>query len=157
MLFIARNCGVMQDIILFQLSQLEDSRRENRDLSSSSQVRLQHLWRYWRRGSHYKVWFEFSLQWSRCRPSICHVCTLLSYARYCPFNKDGAFSSGASLPQLKTRRNAAGNFSSRRYSCCSECCLVHGFLFVIFLSFSGQLKLGFFYHQLKNGSVRALM
>merc|ERR1711962_691262 len=37
--------------------------------------------------------------------------------RYCPFNKDGAFSSGASLPQLKTRRNAAGNFSSRRMVC----------------------------------------
>ena len=34
--------------------------------------------------------------------------------RYCPLNKDGAFSYGASLPQLKTRRNAAGNFSSRR-------------------------------------------
>jgi len=32
-------------------------------------------------------------------------------------NKNGAFSNGASLPQLKTRRNAAGNFSSRRMLC----------------------------------------
>jgi len=37
--------------------------------------------------------------------------------RYCPLNKDGVFNRGASLPQLKTRRNAAGNFSSRRMVC----------------------------------------
>ena len=43
------------------------------------------------------------------------VCCI-TLCRYCPLNKDGAFSYGASLPQLKTRRNAAGNFSSRRFS-----------------------------------------
>ena len=36
------------------------------------------------------------------------------FLRYCPFNKDGAFSRGASLPLLKTKKNAAGNFSNRR-------------------------------------------
>ena len=49
---------IIQLIFLFQLSQFEDSRREDRDLSSTSQVRLQHLWRHWRRGSHYQVCFE---------------------------------------------------------------------------------------------------
>ena len=29
--------------------------------------------------------------------------------RYCPLNKDGAYNSGASLADLKKRRNAAGN------------------------------------------------
>ena len=46
-----------------------------------------------------------------------HCCTLAHISsaysivscRFCPLNKDGV-----SLPQLKTRRNAAGNFSSRR-------------------------------------------
>merc|ERR1711872_13076 len=36
---------------------------------------------------------------------------------YCPFNKDGAFNRGASLPLLKTKKNAAGNFSNRRMIC----------------------------------------
>ena len=67
------NFEVIQLTLLFQLSQFEDSRREGRDLSSTSQVRLQHLWRHWRRGSHYQVWFECSLRWSLCRPMICHV------------------------------------------------------------------------------------
>ena len=61
---IVSNFEVNQLKLLFQLSQFEDSRREDRDLSSSSQVRLQHLWCHWRRGSHYQVWLECSPIWS---------------------------------------------------------------------------------------------
>jgi len=32
--------------------------------------------------------------------------------RYCPLNKDGQFNSGASLTELKKKKNAAGNFPS---------------------------------------------
>ena len=52
----------------------------------------------------------FPPHWKYCVP-----CAKLVLRRYCPLNKDGTFSYGASLPQLKTRRNAAGNFSSRRF------------------------------------------
>jgi len=34
--------------------------------------------------------------------------------RYCPRNKDGQFNSGASLTDLKRRKNAAGNFPSTK-------------------------------------------
>jgi len=34
--------------------------------------------------------------------------------RYCPRNKDGQFNSGASLTDLKRRKNAAGNFPSSK-------------------------------------------
>ena len=48
--------------------------------------------------------------------TLAHISSAYSivFCRYCPLNKEGAFSNGASLPQLKTRRNTAGNFSSRR-------------------------------------------
>ena len=57
---------------------------------------LQHLWRHW---------------WCRPHPQIVCCFNMFCYillARYSPLNSDGAFSYGASLPQLKTRRNAAG-------------------------------------------------
>jgi len=54
------------------------------------------------------------------RKYVCNLCSASGdhahTLRYCPLNKDGVFSRGASLPQLKTRRNAAGNFSNRKYS-----------------------------------------
>eukprot|EP00092_Neocalanus_flemingeri_P002142 GFUD01002282.1.p1 GENE.GFUD01002282.1~~GFUD01002282.1.p1 ORF type:complete len:266 (+),score=79.79 GFUD01002282.1:343-1140(+) len=34
--------------------------------------------------------------------------------RYCPLNKDGKFNTGASLTELKRKKNAAGNFPLRR-------------------------------------------
>merc|ERR1712142_26839 len=34
--------------------------------------------------------------------------------RYCPRNKDGQYNSGASLSELKRRKNAAGNFPSSK-------------------------------------------
>eukprot|EP00092_Neocalanus_flemingeri_P040382 GFUD01043981.1.p1 GENE.GFUD01043981.1~~GFUD01043981.1.p1 ORF type:complete len:276 (+),score=81.06 GFUD01043981.1:220-1047(+) len=34
--------------------------------------------------------------------------------RYCPLNKDGKFNTGASLTELKRKKNAAGNFPSKR-------------------------------------------
>jgi len=39
--------------------------------------------------------------------------------RYCPRNKDGQYNSGASLSELKRRKNAAGNFpsSKKKMSC----------------------------------------
>ena len=54
------------------------------------------------------------------------LASMRNISRYCPLNKDGVFSRGASLPQLKTRRNAAGNFSNRRFSKVMQfCCLKH--------------------------------
>ena len=34
--------------------------------------------------------------------------------RYCPMNKDGKLSHGASLAELKRRKNAAGNYPTRK-------------------------------------------
>jgi len=55
------------------------------------------------------------------RKFVCNLCGASGdkahTLRYCPLNKDGVFNRGASLPQLKTRRNAAGNFSNRRMLC----------------------------------------
>ena len=39
---------------------------------------------------------------------------IISYFRYCPRNKDGHFNTGASLTELKRRKNAAGNFPSSK-------------------------------------------
>ena len=52
-------------------------------------------------------WLCSCWSWDRFSKANC-------FLRYCPFNKDGAFSRGASLPLLKTKKNAAGNFSNRR-------------------------------------------
>ena len=88
-----------------QLSQLEDPRWPRRDLPCPPEVRLQHLRRQWRQCSHPQVlWINISTMF---RISIIPP-------RYCPLNKEGIYSFGASLPQLKTRKNAAGNFSNRR-------------------------------------------
>jgi len=50
------------------------------------------------------------------RSFICPICKATGdfahTQRYCPRNKDGQFNSGASLTDLKRRKNAAGNFPS---------------------------------------------
>ena len=97
---------VSRFIFSLQLSQLEDPRRPSGDLPCAAQVRLQPLRRHRRCRPHPQVAFHVI-------ESV--PCAKLLLRRYCPLNKDGTFSYGASLPQLKTRRNAAGNFSSRRF------------------------------------------
>ena len=42
----------------------------------------------------------------------------LPLARYCPLNKDGAFNQGASLTELKKKRNAAGSYPGRGVMLC---------------------------------------
>ena len=66
----------------------------------------QHLWPYWwslppSPSGNFNLWF-FSSAYS------------IVFCRYWPLNNGGAFSKGASVPQLQTRRNADGNFSSCR-------------------------------------------
>jgi len=52
------------------------------------------------------------------RSFICPICKATGdfahTQRYCPRNKDGQFNSGASLTDLKRRKNAAGNFPSTK-------------------------------------------
>ena len=39
-------------------------------------------------------------------------------SRYCPLNADGAHNRGASLTELKKKRNAAGSYSGRGVMLC---------------------------------------
>ena len=39
-------------------------------------------------------------------------------SRYCPLNADGAHNQGASLSELKKKRNAAGSYSGRGVMLC---------------------------------------
>eukprot|EP00092_Neocalanus_flemingeri_P016137 GFUD01017465.1.p1 GENE.GFUD01017465.1~~GFUD01017465.1.p1 ORF type:complete len:274 (-),score=66.08 GFUD01017465.1:81-902(-) len=51
------------------------------------------------------------------RSFICPICKATGdfahTQRYCPLNKDGKFNTGASLTELKRKKNAAGNFPSK--------------------------------------------
>merc|ERR1712142_1434152 len=48
--------------------------------------------------------------------------------RYCPRNKDGQYNSGASLSELKRRKNAAGNFpsSKKKMTCPDPAAILRG-------------------------------
>jgi len=52
------------------------------------------------------------------RSFICPICKATGdfahTQRYCPHNKDGHYNTGASLTELKRRKNAAGNFPSKK-------------------------------------------
>jgi len=54
------------------------------------------------------------------RSFTCYICKATGdfahTQRYCPLNKDGKFNTGASLTDLKKKKNAAGNFPSVRKS-----------------------------------------
>merc|ERR1719292_63685 len=55
------------------------------------------------------------------RSFVCTICKATGdfahTQRYCPRNKDGQYNTGASLSELKKRKNAAGNFPSKRIGC----------------------------------------
>jgi len=67
------------------------------------------------------------------RSFVCPICKATGdfahTQRYCPRNKDGRFNTGASLTDLKRRKNAAGNFSSFKKTIWSipSQSMVHGF------------------------------
>jgi len=52
------------------------------------------------------------------RSFVCPICKATGdfahTQRYCPHNKDGHYNTGASLTELKRRKNAAGNFPSKK-------------------------------------------
>jgi len=52
------------------------------------------------------------------RSFVCTICKATGdfahTQRYCPHNKDGHYNTGASLTELKRRKNAAGNFPSKK-------------------------------------------
>jgi len=55
------------------------------------------------------------------RSFVCPICKATGdfahTQRYCPRNKNGQYNTGASLSELKRRKNAAGNFSSKKIGC----------------------------------------
>jgi len=55
------------------------------------------------------------------RSFVCPICKATGdfahTQRYCPRNKNGQYNTGASLSELKRRKNAAGNFPSKRIGC----------------------------------------
>jgi len=67
------------------------------------------------------------------RSFVCPICKATGdfahTQRYCPRNKDGRYNTGASLTDLKRRKNAAGNFSSFKKTIWSipSQPMVHGF------------------------------
>jgi len=55
------------------------------------------------------------------RSFVCTICKATGdfahTQRYCPRNKNGQYNTGASLSELKRRKNAAGNFPSKKIGC----------------------------------------
>ena len=146
MLFIARNCGVMQDIILFQLSQLEDSRRENRDLSSSSQVCLQHLWSHRRRGPHYQVGYTAAGNMCVVIPRPAKSSHSFTF-QVLPFQQGWRLQQrGKSTPVEDSEECCRQFLISQVFLLLFMLCFT-GIFISLFLALAGQLKSRFFSNQ----------